>query len=168
MPLETVRANLQVRGRPGLELVTKRYQSLGIRALYSGSAASFTASLLGHFPFFCTVNLVSHSVPLEPDAPVLTKIARNGGMGFAAAMCSDVVTNGLKIVATNKQTCDKGLTYYQHAKKIATRDGIPALITRGLKTKLIANGLQGATFVLLWKEIESRFVHTRFQQGSHP
>lgn len=157
LPLETVRANLQVRGKGGMAVVLQRYQAGGVWGLYSGSAASFTAGLLGHFPFFLTVNWVTHAVPLDDDAHVLQKLGRNGGMGFAAAMCSDVVTNGFKIIATNKQTNKSHLTYYETAKKIVRRDGLPALVTRGLKTRILGNGLQGATFVVLWKGMEERW-----------
>lgn len=162
LPLETVRSNMQVRGQGGMDVVRGRFYARGLRGLYSGAAASFGAGLLGHFPFFFTVNWVSQAVPLADDAHILQKIGRNGGMGFLAAMCSDVVTNGFKIIATNKQTNKNHLTYYETAKKIVTRDGLLALVTRGLKTRILGNGLQGATFVVLWKGIEER-LRTRTQ-----
>lgn len=165
LPLETLRSNLQVKGNtPGLSSLTRRIRLSGtFNALYSGATASFTAGLLGHFPFFCTVNYLSSNVsPLPHDASVAQKLQRNGGIGFLAAMCSDVVTNGFKIVATNKQTSSIPVTYYETAQKIIKTDGALALLTRGLKTRLIGNGIQGATFVLLWKEIEQRrsITHT--------
>lgn len=157
LPLETVRSNLQVRGSlDGRVAVVQRVRAGGLLGLYSGTSASFTAGFLGHFPFFLTVNLVSQALPLSDDATVLQKIGRNGGMGFLAAMFSDVVSNMFKIIGMNKQVCTRQLTYYETARRIAQRDGLSALITRGLKTRLIGNGLQGATFVLLWKEMESR------------
>lgn len=156
LPLETIRANFQSRGKEGFKMVIQRYQGSGIRGLYRGAAASFSAGLLGHFPFFCTVNVLSEAVPLGDDASLLKKAGRNGGMGFLASMSSDVFTNGFKVLANNKQTCDKGLSYYETARKIVSRDGVAAVVTRGLKTRLIANGLQGAMFVFLWKEIEGR------------
>ncbi|PXF42931.1 hypothetical protein BWQ96_07378 [Gracilariopsis chorda] len=161
LPLETLRSNMQVRGPAGFMLVLDRFRSSGFRGLYRGSAASFSAGVVGHFPFFFTVNVVSQAVPLTEDASILAKIGRNGGMGFLAAMSADVFTNGFKVVATNKQTCDKGLSYYEVARKIMRRDGVFSIVTRGLKTRLLANGLQGATFVLLWKEIESRMSFER-------
>lgn len=157
LPLETVRSNLQVKGLVcGRKAVQTRFQTAGLFGLYSGATASFTAGLLGHFPFFCTVNLISNAVPLPDDVTTMQKIGRNGGMGFLASMCSDVVTNGFKIVATYKQTSKTSRSYYETARNIIKADGIFAIVTRGLKTRLLGNGLQGATFVLLWKEIESR------------
>lgn len=157
LPLETVRSNLQVKGPiSGRLALHQRLSTVGLAGMYSGATASFSAGLLGHFPFFCTVNVLSNAVPLSGDASTAQKISRNGGMGFLASMCSDVVTNGFKIVATNKQTSRKPMSYYETAQKIISRDGLFALVTRGLKTRMIGNGLQGATFVLLWKEIESR------------
>lgn len=157
LPLETLRANMQVKGPvSGRSAVEQRFKAGGLRALYSGAFASFTAGLFGHFPFFCTVNILSDAVPLSEDASNLQRIGRNGGMGFVASMTSDVVTNAFKIVATVKQTTSKPLTYYDAVRKIVRADGVTALVTRGLKTRIIGNGLQGATFVLLWKEIERR------------
>lgn len=157
LPLETLRANMQVNGPiSGLSAVQHRLRTGGVCALYSGACASFTAGLLGHFPFFCTVNVLSIAVPLSNDASNLQRIGRNGGMGFVASMASDVVTNAFKIIATMKQTAARPITYYDAASKIIRTDGVAALVTRGLKTRLIGNGLQGATFVLLWKEIERR------------
>lgn len=164
LPLETVRANMQVRGKGGMAVVQKRFAAGGVWGLYAGAAASFTAGLLGHFPFFLTVNWVSEAVPLGDDATIVHKLGRNGGMGFLAAMCSDVATNGFKIIATNKQTNKKHMTYYETAKKIVRRDGLPALVTRGLKTRILGNGLQGAMFVVLWKGIEERLVTKRTDQ----
>lgn len=154
---------MQVRGRDGMAVVQKRFRAGGFLGLYSGAAASFSAGLLGHFPFFFTVNGVSQAVPLPEDATRLQRMSRNGGMGFVASMCSDVVTNGFKIVATNKQTSKKKMTYIETARNIVSRDGLLALFTRGLKTRMIGNAIQGATFVLLWKELENRLVKTRFQ-----
>lgn len=164
LPLETIRSNLQVKGQiSGKLTLLNRINNVGIfKALYSGGSASFTAGLLGHFPFFCTVNVLSERVvdPLDDHGSVWKRVGRNGGMGFLAAMCSDVVTNGFKIIATNKQTSKSNVSYYETARKIIKRDGALALVTRGLKTRLLGNGLQGAFFVLLWKEIESRRAST--------
>ncbi|KAI0563860.1 Mitochondrial carrier [Gracilaria domingensis] len=162
LPLETFRSNMQVRGPEGFSLVIERFRRAGFGGLYRGSAASFSAGVVGHFPFFFTVNFVSQAVPLTEDASFLAKVGRNGGMGFMAAMSADIFTNGFKVLANNKQTCDKGLSYYEVARKIVKRDGVLSIVTRGLKTRMLSNGLQGATFVLVWKEIESRLVRTRF------
>lgn len=157
LPLETVRSNLQVKGPvSGRLALQQRLRTAGFAGLFSGTTASFSAGLLGHFPFFCTVNVLSNAVTLRDDASTWQRIGRNGGMGFLASMCGDVVTNGFKIIATNKQTSKKPISYYETARYIVHRDGFLALLTRGLKTRLLGNGLQGATFVLLWKEIERR------------
>ena len=163
IPLETLRANMQVNGnRAGLKVFLKHYQTSGIRGLYVGGTASVTAGVIGYFPFFYTVNMVSNAVPLGDDASTLAKIGRNGGMGFLAALSSDVLSNGFKVIATNRQTCDKGLSYVETARKIMNADGVMALLTRGLKTRLLSNACQGAVFVYVWKEIE---VYLRKAKG---
>lgn len=157
LPLETLRSNMQVRGaRLGAGLVLSKWYAAGLPALYTGAAASFTAGLVGHFPFFFTLNAVDQTMPISKETPIMHRFARNGGLGFIAAMTSDVCTNGFKVIATNMQTCTKGMSYLDTARKIVMMDGIFSLVTRGLKTRLIGTGLKGATFVMLWKEIEVR------------
>ena len=46
------------------------------------------------------------------------------------------------------------LTYIECAKEIVAKDGVVGLFGRGLTTKLISNGIQGAMFSVLWKTIE--------------
>ena len=38
--------------------------------------------------------------------------------------------------------------------EVIARDGIGGLLGRGLGTKIMANGIQGAMFSVLWKTIE--------------
>ena len=42
------------------------------------------------------------------------------------------------------------------SKQIIKKDGIISLFGRGLKTKIISNGLQGALFSILWKLIQKK------------
>lgn len=49
---------------------------------------------------------------------------------------------------------DPSITYLQCAQQIIAQDGIMGLLGRGLGTKLISNGIQGAMFSVLWKTIE--------------
>jgi hypothetical protein len=44
----------------------------------------------------------------------------------------------------------------QAAKNVIASDGLIGLFGRGLKTKLIANGMQGLMFSVFWKAIEEK------------
>ena len=46
------------------------------------------------------------------------------------------------------------ITYIEAAREIIAKDGVVGLFGRGLTTKLISNGIQGAMFSVLWKTIE--------------
>lgn len=142
LPLEMIRANLQTRGSGGWGVVRERVKG-GWRGLWRGGLASFGAGTMGHVGFFGTVNIMSGE-----------SMSRNGGVGFIASMVSDVVTNGFKILANNRQTSRKERSYPETIRRIIHKDGFVGLVTRGLKTRMLGNAMQGAVFVAVWKAIE--------------
>ena len=76
-------------------------------------------------------------------------------MGFGASAVSDVCSNSIRVLKVYKQTnANTQLTYLECAKEIVAKDGVVGLFGRGLTTKLISNGIQGAMFSVLWKTIE--------------
>ena len=76
-------------------------------------------------------------------------------MGFGASAVSDVCSNSIRVLKVYKQTnANTSLTYIECAKEIVAKDGVVGLFGRGLTTKLISNGIQGAMFSVLWKTIE--------------
>ncbi len=76
-------------------------------------------------------------------------------MGFGASAVSDVCSNSIRVLKVYKQTnANTQLTYIECAKEIVAKDGVVGLFGRGLTTKLISNGIQGAMFSVLWKTIE--------------
>ena len=76
-------------------------------------------------------------------------------MGFGASAASDVCSNSIRVLKVYKQTnANTQLTYIECAKEIVAKDGVVGLFGRGLTTKLISNGIQGAMFSVLWKTIE--------------
>lgn len=50
------------------------------------------------------------------------------------------------------------MSYSQCVKSVVAKDGIVGLFGRGLKTRLLANGLQGMLFNILWKGIEKQLA----------
>jgi len=53
-----------------------------------------------------------------------------------------------------KQSSEVAVSYPVAVKNILAKDGIYGLFFRGLDTKIIANGMQGILFSILWKQFE--------------
>lgn len=71
-------------------------------------------------------------------------------------MISDTVSNSIRVVKTIKQTSKDKLTYKEAIQGVIAKDGIQGLLFRGLKTKLMTNGLQGVMFSVFWKYFQER------------
>lgn len=79
------------------------------------------------------------------------RLARQAFIGFAASVVSDTVSNSIRVLKTYRQVNQSRITYLQAAKKIIAEEGWLALFGRGLGTRILANGLQGILFSVLWK-----------------
>ena len=55
-----------------------------------------------------------------------------------------VATDGVVLFVSSKD----------QAKDIVKKEGVSGLLFRGLKTKILTNGLQGVLFTVLWKTLE--------------
>jgi len=75
-------------------------------------------------------------------------------IGFCSSLVSDTTSNSIRVVKVVKQVSPVPITYGQAVRQVIAADGIGGLFFRGLKTKLLANGLQGMLFTVLWKSIE--------------
>ena len=67
----------------------------------------------------------------------------------------------IKRLGTDYQTSKKkshteGVTYPQAVRDVVKQDGLVGLFGRGLRTKIMANGMQGIMFSVLWKAIEEK------------
>ena len=87
----------------------------------------------------------------------IQKFLRNGFIGFSAAVLSDCCSNSLRVIKTTKQTNKNTIPYLDTTKLIIKEDGISGLFGRGLKTRILTNGLQGIIFTITWKFIEEKF-----------
>ena len=165
-PIEHFRMNMQTRGKEkGLGNVQRRVGLLGVRSLYHGSMALGLASVAQHFPWFCTFNYLNSVIPLKDDAGNGLKMVRHGCMGFASSFVSDITSNFFKIMATIRITSKRKVGYVDAAKRILDSDGIMGLFSRGLKTRIISNGLQGLVFAVAWKQLEARFFGEYVKEG---
>ena len=55
-----------------------------------------------------------------------------------------------------KQTSEVQITYKQAFDEVIAKDGYQGLFLRGLKTKLMTNGIQGVIFSIAWRYFEYR------------
>lgn len=156
MPLDNLKTSLQVDGPKGLANIKYRISNYGFKSMYNGSGASITANLVGYYPWFLTYNYLNNYLDQYQNDP-FKKLIRNGGIGFTAAVISDCCSNSLRVLKTSRQTNQNNQSYLKMVNSIIEKDGISGLLGRGLKTRIMTNGLQGILFNITWKYIESCF-----------
>lgn len=149
MPIDTFKSNLQIHGERGLQTVKNKVKKNGPRVLWHGSMASVGSSLLGHYPWFFTYNYLSERIPKTGDFDTV----RSMGIGFCSGTISDIISNSVRVVKINRQTDSKELSYRESVKNIIKTDGVLGLMTRGLKTKILLNGIQSSIFVLVYDRL---------------
>jgi hypothetical protein len=147
MPVDALKTSMQVNGsvRP---LITK-VRASGPGVLYHGALASAAATTAGHFPWFAVYNTANAALPQFDDLP--RRLLRSAVIGFCASAVSDTVSNSIRVVKVSKQASTEAVTYPAVVRSIIAADGVSGLLTRGLKTKILANGLQGLMFSVLWR-----------------
>jgi hypothetical protein len=99
--------------------------------------------------WFATYNGLDANLPLPNN--LAQKLARQAFIGFCASVISDTVSNSLRVVKTYRQVNETRIGYSDAAKAVIATDGVLGLFGRGLKTRILANGLQGLMFSILWK-----------------
>ncbi|GAA5979156.1 hypothetical protein JCM11641_008444 [Rhodosporidiobolus odoratus] len=162
MPVDTLKTTMQTQGSSSaLVILKERVKEYGPGTLWAGAWATAAANFVGSFPWFATYNYLSSTLPRPPplDSPshpywqLLLTLSRQAFIGFAASVVSDTISNSLRVIKTYRQVSRKKVGYRQAAMVIWKREGAKGLFGRGLKTRLLANGLQGLLFSVLWKAI---------------
>ncbi|GAA6004741.1 hypothetical protein JCM10207_000999 [Rhodosporidiobolus poonsookiae] len=163
MPVDTLKTTMQTQGSaPALVILKERVKRYGPGTLWAGAFGAAASNFVGSFPWFAAYNYLSTALPPAPplDSPlhphwqlVLLKLGRQAFIGFAASVVSDTCSNSLRVVKTYRQVSRRKVGYRQAATHILRTEGARGLFGRGLKTRLLANGLQGLLFSVLWKAI---------------
>jgi sulfopyruvate decarboxylase TPP-binding subunit len=96
------------------------------------------------------------AVPRVDDQKVMKRL-RDASIGFASSVVSDTSSNSLRVIKTTKQTFATPISYPEAVRYVIAQDGIVGLFGRGLKTRILANGLQGALFSFLWGVLKEKF-----------
>lgn len=87
----------------------------------------------------------------------MKELGRRAIMGFCASAISDTCSNSIRVLKVYKQSYPTHISYPQVVRNVIAEDGIRGLMFRGLETKILANGLQGILFSILWKQFEEAF-----------
>lgn len=155
VPVDTLKTMMQVEGKDGAAKLMAKVRKSGPTALFHGALATSAATFVGHYPWFAVYNTLQEWIPKRQDT--MGKLARNAGIGFCATLCSDTISNSVRVIKTYRQTATETISYAQCIKDVIAKDGISGLMFRGLKTRIVANGLQGIIFSVAWKVFEEQF-----------
>lgn len=150
MPVDTVKTTMQVTGK--FSAVTDKVKTVGPRALYNGAIAAASATFVGHYPWFFTYNFLSATIPKQDDP--LWELGRRAVLGFCSSAISDTCSNSIRVCKVYKQSYPTQISYPQCVKNVIQESGVKGLLFRGLETKILANGMQGILFSILWKHFE--------------
>lgn len=168
MPIDATKTIMQVEGKAGFPALVNKVRTGGPLVLWHGAGAAVSATFVGHYPWFATFNALDASLPgkNDPDLGLIPKLARRALMGFSASCVSDTCSNSIRVIKTVKQSSKEPISYPAAVKMVLKEDGVVGLFGRGLKTRILANGLQGLTFAILWKAIEDQFFPREKKGGA--
>lgn len=150
MPVDTFKSSLQVNGSRGIPILRERIAQEGFFTLYNGAGASAVSTIAGHFPWFFTYNYLNTVFPREDYTEAHHRVIRSAAVGFCSSSVSDIVSNTFRVIKVNRQTQTGNESYSSLIKGIIRKESVFGLMTRGLKVKIITNGIQGMVFTILF------------------
>jgi hypothetical protein len=176
-PLDTLKTTLQVGSASGQAALATKLRNHGVGVLWDGALGNSLATLAGHYPWFIVHNFLDARLPqpkkpLEQDgAPMALQqrhrrlqLLRRAFIGFCSSFASDCISNGIRVVKTYQQTAATPLSYSEALFELLQAEGFQ-FVVRGLKLKILSNGLSGIIFAVLWKLIlEQLNQHTKEKQ----
>lgn len=139
----------QVEGKAGTSILASKIRRNGPQVLWSGSLGAFSATLVGHYPWFLVFNELNAVLPQydrQKDLPMY--LLRSAGIGFCSSAVSDTSSNAIRVLKTTRQTHKEHVSYAQAAREVIAVDGVRGLFLRGLGTKILSNGVQGIMFTV--------------------
>lgn len=129
-----------------------KFRATGPSTFFQGAIAASGATFVGHYPWFFTYNFLNANLPRYDDT--VRKLARSALIGFCASAISDTCSNSIRVLKVYKQANTEHVSYREAFTRVLKEDGWGGLLGRGLQTKIVANGLQGLMFSVLWKLID--------------
>jgi len=152
MPVDTLKTSMQVGGKDGFKNLVSKLKVKGPSVFWYGALAASSATFVGHYPWFFVYNYLNEHLPKFDDK--LSTLGRSAFIGFCSSAVSDTCSNSIRVIKVYKQANEEAITYPQALKRVLAEDGVMGLLGRGLKTKIMANGMQGLMFSVLWKYID--------------
>ncbi|CAK9021668.1 Mediator of DNA damage checkpoint protein 1 [Durusdinium trenchii] len=148
LPLDAWKVMKQVHGKAGLEHLMQKARQNPLALWHGGMGVLFTQGF-GHYQWFYTNNLLRETVP-EFDMRY-GKHVRNAFIGFTSSVVADTLCNPIRVLKVNRQTSLTRTGFWAAARGIITQEGFLGLWSRGLKTRILANGIQGSLFTVGWR-----------------
>ncbi|KAF9481454.1 mitochondrial carrier [Pholiota conissans] len=148
-PIDTIKTTLQTQGKPGVAILKARVKRYGIGTMWYGALATAAVTFVGNYPWFATYNQLEDTLP-KGHTP-FQELCRRAFIGFVASVVSDTLSNSLRVIKTYRQVNETRIGYAAAARAVVAVDGLKGLFGRGLKTRILANGLQGLMFSVLWR-----------------
>lgn len=161
LPIDAWKTTKQVVGESGLHVLMQKFKKHPLAPWYGGSGAVM-ATWVGHYPWFMTNNYLREHMPLFNF--YLGKHLRYAVIGFCSSAVSDTCSNSLRVLKTVRQTSEEKVSYRQAVSAIIRKDGFAGLFFRGLKTRVLAKGFQGAIFTVGWQATSEYLKRQEAQQ----
>ena len=153
-PLDTWKTTFQVEGKNGGALLANKIRRHGPFVMWHGALGAAGATFVGHYPWFVTYNTLDEYLPkYDRKKEMLPFLGVSAVKGFCASAVSDSISNPIRVLKVYRQTNADSKGYIAAAGEIYAKEGVGAFY-RGLRTKIVANGLQGILFSIAWKYIE--------------
>eukprot|EP00928_Gymnodinium_smaydae_P049932 TRINITY_DN33543_c0_g1_i1.p1 TRINITY_DN33543_c0_g1~~TRINITY_DN33543_c0_g1_i1.p1 ORF type:complete len:329 (+),score=45.49 TRINITY_DN33543_c0_g1_i1:78-989(+) len=155
LPVDAWATMKQVEGRDGFRLLVERARKRPT-SLWHGAGSAFCGALVGHYTWFLTCNLLFEaSLPYKQDLPPWRCHLQNAGIGFLCGACSDVCSNSFYVLKTIRQTSAEQVGYSRMVRWVIESEGLSGLFGRGLRMRVLTNGVQGALFTVGWKAMSA-------------
>ena len=152
MPIDAWKTTKQVEGAEGLKKLMGKVRSNGPQVLWHGGLGAASATYVGHYPWFAVYNSLNEYLPqYDRKTDFFMYLGRNALIGFCASATSDSISNPIRVLKTYRQTSTEKVSYIDAAKAVIAKEGFAGFWTRGLSTKIIANGMQGIMFSIGYK-----------------
>ncbi|CAE7348930.1 MDC1 [Symbiodinium pilosum] len=148
LPLDAWKVNKQVHGKAGLEHLLRKAR-VNPLSLWHGGMGVLVTGGFGHYPWFYTNNLLREILP--PFEMRYGKHVRHAFIGFTSSVVADAICNPIRVLKVNRQTSLTRISYLEAAQSIIQKEGLIGLWSRGLKTRILANGVQGSLFTVGWR-----------------
>jgi hypothetical protein len=157
VPLDTLKTSMMVEGAGGPTMLRNKIRASGVGVLFHGCSGLVGSSFIGHYCWYGTFTALDSKVPAASGS-MLSTMCRNAFLGFLSSAVSDTATNSLRVLKTYRQTSATPISYVDAAHSVMAKEGLAGLFGRGLKTRLLSNGVQAACFSATWKYLEKRLA----------